>query len=233
MATFEGFPEDTFRFLADLRSPEHNHKPWFDAHRDRYERSWLAPAQALLTALGERIADLSPAPHAVPRVQGGSIMRVNRDVRFSKDKRPYKDHLDLWIWAGEGPSRACPGFGIRITADTVGVGAGKHDLDKDALAALRRRLLEDDDAAGAFADLLDGLRRDGFPTSGQRARPPKGVPADHPRADLLRYDWVWAGNDEPRPAWISGPRAVDELEARARRLWPLVRWLSANVSSRG
>jgi uncharacterized protein (TIGR02453 family) len=106
---FEGFPPEGLAFLAGLA--EHNEKAWFDAHRAEYERGLLEPARDFVDAIGPELEAVHPGIHADPRVNG-SIMRINRDTRFSKDKRPYKTHLDLWFWEGEGPSRMRPGFGF-------------------------------------------------------------------------------------------------------------------------
>ena len=86
------------RFLGKgLRA--HNEKAWFDAHRDDYERVFLAPALAFAEALGPRLRNIELDVNVEPRVNG-SLMRINRDIRFSKDKSPYKDHMDLWFWTG-------------------------------------------------------------------------------------------------------------------------------------
>src|SRR5439155_1012176 len=77
-----------------------------------------------------------PGLRADPRVNG-SILRINRDTRFSNDKRPYKTHLDLWLWEGDGPSRGCSGFFLRLEADRVGYGAGMHHFEKGMLAGYR------------------------------------------------------------------------------------------------
>jgi uncharacterized protein (TIGR02453 family) len=89
---FEGFAPEALRFLADLR--EHNEREWFQAHRDEYESLLLEPARDLVEALGAELGRFTGGVPADPRV-GRSIMRINRDTRFSRDKRPYKDHLDL------------------------------------------------------------------------------------------------------------------------------------------
>ncbi|MEM6991152.1 MAG: DUF2461 family protein, partial [Myxococcota bacterium] len=93
MAKFDGFPKQTLTFLKGLGA--NNDKAWFTAHRADYDNYFMEPAKHFVVALGERLAKSSPGIHAEPKVNG-SIFRINRDVRFSKDKRPYKDHLDLW-----------------------------------------------------------------------------------------------------------------------------------------
>ncbi len=134
MASFTGFDPAALDFLRDLG--EHNDRAWFEAHRADYEGLLLLPARELVIALGERLAAIAPGVNADPRVNG-SILRINRDTRFSNDKRPYKTHLDLWLWEGDGPSRASSGFFLRLEADRVGYGAGMHHFEKGMLAAYR------------------------------------------------------------------------------------------------
>jgi uncharacterized protein (TIGR02453 family) len=126
MTAFDGFPPETIRFLRELRV--NNRKDWFDAHRVDYEAYWVAPAKAFVVAAGQLLAELAPQIRAEPRVLG-SIFRINRDTRFSRDQRPYKDHLDVWFWEGER-RRAVSGFFARLTPEHLGVGASCHGLDK-------------------------------------------------------------------------------------------------------
>src|SRR5215213_5040596 len=111
MSAFGGFPPETISFLRELRV--NNRREWLDAHRDDYEAYWLGPAKAFVVAAGRLLAELAPQIRAEPRVLG-SILRINRDSRFSRDPSPYKDHLDVWFWEGER-RRAVSGFFARLT----------------------------------------------------------------------------------------------------------------------
>jgi len=82
-----GFPDGTFRFLRGI--PCDNSKQWFEAHRADYDQFYVAPAKALLAALGPRLQKISPTVRFEPSVSG-SLFRINRDVRFAKDKSPEK-----------------------------------------------------------------------------------------------------------------------------------------------
>src|SRR5215216_5284663 len=120
------FPPDTLTFLDELRA--HNDKQWFEANRSRYEAAYVAPAKAFVEAAGPHLQDIVPGIRAEPNVLG-SIFRINRDTRFSPDKRPYKDHLDLWFWEGERKS-AVSGLFLRVSPDGVVIGAGAHAFPK-------------------------------------------------------------------------------------------------------
>ena len=95
---FTGFPDGTLKFLRGLR--KNNTKTWFDAHRSDYDNFYVAPAKSFVEAIGVRLKRIAPAIVAEPIING-SIFRINRNVRFSNDKRPYKDHLDFSFWEGE------------------------------------------------------------------------------------------------------------------------------------
>ena len=95
---FTGFSKDTIAFLRELE--KNNTKVFFDANKARFEKVWVEPAMALVMAVGPALQKRTPAISFEPRI-GGSLMRMNRDVRFSKDKSPYKTHLDLFFWEGE------------------------------------------------------------------------------------------------------------------------------------
>jgi uncharacterized protein (TIGR02453 family) len=137
--TFAGFPRETLRFLAGIRA--HNDKAWFEAHRDDYQTFFLAPAMAFADALAPKLRKIEPDVNVEPRVNG-SIMRINRDVRFSKDKSPYKDHLDMWFWTGDRKGWDSSGFFFRLTPDGLLLGAGMHGFMPEVLPRYRAAVLD-------------------------------------------------------------------------------------------
>ena len=105
MTTFTGFPQDGLQFLAELE--ENNERPWFEANKARFEEGLLQPAVAFVEIIGKRLQEeISAGIQYDPRTNGsGSLMRIYRDTRFSKDKTPYKTHLDGLFWSGEEVQR--------------------------------------------------------------------------------------------------------------------------------
>ena len=97
LTMFPGFPRQLPEFMSALAG--NNSKPWFDAHRDDYERHYLGAATDFIQALGPRLGDVAPALSAEPKINR-SIRRINRDTRFAKDKTPYKTQLHLTFWLG-------------------------------------------------------------------------------------------------------------------------------------
>lgn len=105
------FTDATFRFLGDLA--RNNAKDWFEANRDRYEAHWKAPAIAFIREIAPRMAALDPPLKAEAKING-SLRRINRDVRFSKDKSPYSPSLHMVFWSGDHPNRS-PGMHVVLT----------------------------------------------------------------------------------------------------------------------
>ncbi|MCI0571315.1 MAG: DUF2461 domain-containing protein [Myxococcaceae bacterium] len=220
---FSGFPEGTFKFLRGIA--QHNTREWFEDHREDYEQFYVEPAKAFVTALGPRLKKLSKSIHFEPKVNG-SIFRINRDVRFSKDKRPYKTHLDLWFWEGEHRGWDAPGFFFRMSADTLTLGAGMHQFGKEALAAYREAVL-DSRKGRALAALVDEVKGSGPYEIGGATRKtvPRGFDARHERAGLLLHEGLWAGLEGRIPPEARSERFVDSCEKHFAALAPINRWL--------
>jgi uncharacterized protein (TIGR02453 family) len=215
------FPVETIDFLTALRG--HNDRAWFDAHRADYERWYVMPAKAFVVAAGERLRAIAPDVVAEPRVLG-SIFRINRDTRFSPDKRPYKDHIDLWFWEGERRG-AVSGFFLRVSPHLVGVGAGCHGFGKERIARYRQAVLDPVNGP-TLAGLVASLPYD---VGGERyAKVPRGLPADAPAAELLRHDALYVHVDEPGSLAVSDD-LLDTCDRHWRRLAPLHRWLVDHV----
>ena len=225
---FTGFPAEGLGFLAELK--EHNDKAWFEAHRATFESALVAPGRALVTELGERLQrEVSPALRVEPKI-GGSIMRQHRDIRFSKDKSPYKTYFGLWFWDGEERSSTRPGFYLGFSAEELTLGAGKHGFEDEQLKAYREAVM-DERRGAALANIVANVRAQGsYEIGGQTYKKvPAQYESDHPRADLLKHTGLHAELREPAGARLHGPQLVDYVMEHYRRLAPLVVWLGANV----
>ncbi len=226
MSDFAGFPKQTPTFLRNLAN--HNDKAWFDDHRREYEQLWMEPAKDFVVAAGEALTRIAPKIKAEPKVNG-SIFRINRDIRFSADKRPYKDHLDFWFWEGERKS-AVSGFFLRITPKTLGIGVGAHSFDKDRLATFRNAIA-DPVVGPALAKTVKSMERKGYEVEGEHyKRVPSGYEvADATRQRLLRHAALWIGEDRKIPPELHEPGFVKYVVAEWKRMAPLHRWLVDHV----
>lgn len=216
----------TLGFLEALA--DNNDKTWFDAHRSDYDAHFIAPARALVSALEGPLQELCPQLHAVPKVNG-SMMRIHRDTRFSKDKTPYKTHLDLMFWQGTGRGRECPALYFRLEPGGAHVGGGKHGFDKTQLPRFRDAVAGD--RGEELQSLLAQLQSAGYTVGGAHyKRVPRGYDAEHPRAELLKYNGVHAFT-VLSPDVAFGDGAVDLLMAHYRTVHPLVDWLADVLES--
>jgi uncharacterized protein (TIGR02453 family) len=230
MTTFTGFDPAAFGFLRDLQ--DHNDRAWFHEHEDVYKQHLLEPARAFVVAMGERLAALSPGVHADPRVNG-SILRIARDTRFSADPTPYRTHMALWFWEGDGPSRECPGYFMRLDADAVVLGAGMHHFPDRVLAEYRRAVDAGDRGAELERAVRAAVRAGAQLGRAQWKRVPAPYPADHPRADLLRQGGLVAATTHPLPAEAHGPDFPAWCAKRWKPLRPLQTWVAGVAAAAG
>jgi uncharacterized protein (TIGR02453 family) len=214
-ASFPGFPADAVDFLRELDA--NNRRDWFTANKSRYEQSLKAPAEGFAAQLGERLALLSGFE------QQAKVYRIYRDVRFSKDKRPYKPWLHIGFTAlrNAGPTA---GWFFALEKDGQKFGAGSFMFDKPGLERFRQRL--DSPAGTRFDEVMQGLRANGIRVGEpELKRVPRGYPADHPCAEWLRYKGISVWVDETDTAPLLGPGALDHCIAQFTRLKPFYDWL--------
>lgn len=218
------FTSKTFEFLTDLAA--NNEKAWFEANRERYEAHWRGAALDFIAGISDHMASLDPPLRAEPKLNG-SLRRINRDVRFSKDKSPYSGRLHMVFWTGGHPNRS-PGVHFVLSPDGVGFGAGQWGIEPKALQVLRERIVDvrDGDALINALEQAEGVGcRMGEP---DLARLPKGYSADGRREELLRYKgFVARTHEKSAPkSRIIGPKGVDWVMETTEALMPLIRWLS-------
>lgn len=228
MADFTGFLQQTFAFLAGIAT--NNEKDWFEANRTLYEAGYVGPGKAFVEAMGPRLRALSPDVQFEPRVNG-SISRINRDTRFSRDKRPYKDHLDLWFWHGDKRGWAQPGFFMRLTADAVWLGSGMHHFEGEALVRYRDAVV-DTHSGEALEAAIGAVEAAGDYAIGSMARKqvPRGYDRDGPRARYLLWEGLPAMARMPADAAREADFA-DRAFAHFRNTWPIGQWLLDEVAT--
>ena len=217
------FTEETFAFLADLEA--NNSKDWFEANRERYETHWKTPAFGFIDLVAEEMGRLQPPLKAEARLNG-SLRRINRDVRFSKDKSPYAPRLHIVFWHGSHPNRS-PGMHFVLTPGGVGYGAGQWAIEPARLKTLRDRIASD---PSGLISALDSAAEVGCRLGKpDLARGPKGYEATGPAMDLLRYKgFVARTHDQTAPrSAVMGDEAKRWALERTNALLPLIRWLAA------
>ena len=186
--TFAGFPLGLLHFLEELSN--HNHRDWFQAHRAQYEEHLLEPSLAFIEAMADPLAKISPYFRAVAKKSGGSLMRIYRDTRFSKDKSPYKTNVGIHFRHETGCDVHAPGFYFHIEPEEVFLGVGTWHPPTPALGKIRRAI---DQKRSDWKRARDAqvFRRRFELTGDTLKRPPKGFDADHPMIeDLKRKDHI-------------------------------------------
>ena len=182
------FTDRTLGFLAELK--RNNDREWFTANKSRYETDVLDPALAFIDALYEPLARVAPRFTAVPKRTGGSLMRVYRDTRFSRDKTPYKTNIGIQFRHELGRDVHAPGFYVHIESGSAFIGAGMWRPASEPLKAIRERI------AARPAEWLratsDARFRRHFELRGETlTRPPRGFDKDHPQVeDIKRKDFI-------------------------------------------
>ena len=219
------FRPEALDFLRRLEA--NNEREWFHAHRDEYDTLLLEPARDFVEAFGALSDRLGEGVDADPRV-GRSIMRINRDTRFARDKRPHKTHLDLWFPQGPGPSRERPGFWFRLTPEQLILGAGMHHFERPALERFREAVA-DPERGAELVRAVDEVRATGGEVGGQTyKRVPAGYDVDERRGELLRHSglYAWVEFVPPPPETHSADFPPFCVE-RYAPLVPVQRWLLA------
>lgn len=209
------FPQAGLDYLSDLA--HNNNTEWFRANKKRYEAELKKPARALVAAVNDELARLSPR-HVTP--PGKAINRINRDIRFSKDKTPY----NVKVWAGfhdaTQPKGAAAGYYFGFDLEGLAVGCGAWRPPKPQIDHLRAHIAANH---GELAQILETL--DMGPLQGEAyKRVPKPWPADHPAGHWLKHKGFHI-RAELDPALITSPDLVPEIARQMARLQPLVEFL--------
>jgi len=182
------FTQDTFDFLSALAA--NNRREWFDEQKANYEALVRTPALNFISAIATDLALISPHFLALPRKAGGALMRVNRDIRFGHDKRPYKTNIGIQFRHEVGKDVHAPGFYLHIEPNDCFVGVGLWRPEANALSKIRDAIVDKGDAWVAARD--NKLFSQKFSLAGNSLiNAPRGYAKDHPLLpDLKRKDFI-------------------------------------------
>ncbi|MCY7396894.1 MAG: DUF2461 domain-containing protein [Nocardioides sp.] len=209
---FTGFPVAALDFFDDLEMD--NTRSFWEAHKDVYVGSVKAPFESLAEALS-------------PEFGVFKVFRPHRDVRFAKDKTPFKTHQGAFV-------RVCDATGwyVELSPRGVRTGAGFYDASGPRLAAFRAAI--DHDRSGPQLEkLLRSLARKGFEVGGDRLKTsPRGYAADHPRIELLRHRSLVLGRSLGFEPVIHTPAVLEIIREDWRTLRPLVSWVAEHCEPR-
>lgn len=215
------FTPELFRFLAQLQ--RNNRRDWFEQNRGRYVEHVRDPMLRFIADFAPRLARISPHFVANPAPMGGSMFRIHRDVRFARDKRPYKTAATARFPHERGKNVHTPGWYLHLGADGVYVGSGIWRPDTPTLTRIRRAIVDRPDA-WKRVKAHRALRAAHEWSGDSLQRPPRGFDPGHPFIeDLKRRDIVtFAVLDETAAC---APRFLDRVTTLCRGSFPLVRFL--------
>jgi uncharacterized protein (TIGR02453 family) len=159
----------------------------------------------------------------VPRI-GGSLYRLNRDIRFSKDKRPYKTHLAALLWEG-GEKHDAPGVYLHVSPDGVIFGGGLYVFEEGRLDRYRKLLQNAASAERLLAAVAAAKDQGLLPEGDKLQKPPRGFDPEGPCAELSKHKGLVVGKTVKCGPWLFGKEALERSEACARAYSPLHAWL--------
>lgn len=202
--SFQGFPVEALDFYEGLESD--NTKTYWTAHKQIYDECVRAP----LVALCEELE---------PEFGGVRLFRPYNDLRFARDRNPYKEHQGAVV--GD--------HYLHVSAAGLFAATGYHQMAADQVEQYRKAV--DDNRTGRKLERLVGeIRAKGYTVSGDALKTrPRDYPADHPRIDLLRHKGLAAWVEFGSPPWLHTAEATDHVAQAWREMAPLTRWLDANV----
>ena len=205
MTGFSGIPVAALDFYDDLEVD--NTKSFWAAHKDTYETAVRGPMSALARALEDEFG-------------AAKVFRPYRDVRFAKDKTPYKTHQGVFI-----PRGPATGFYVEVAAPGVRVGVGFYEASGPRLARIREAMA-DDRRGTELERVLATLAETGWTVGGEKLKTsPRGYDADHPRIELLRHKSLTLGKSYGFDPVIHTPELLDRVREDWREALPFVDWV--------
>ena len=213
-------PRELFAFLAELR--RHNNREWFNENKDRYLSEVRDPALVFVAGLAPGLGAISRHISVDPRPSGGSMMRIYRDTRFSRDKTPYKTNVGIHFGLKAPRDFDAPGYYLHLEPGHVFMGAGIWHPDADALRMIREAIVRD--PRGWKQASRVGL------SHGEVAlkRPPRGFDPEHPLIDDIKRLSFTTGAEFTQQQACAPDFAVRYVTA-CRRASPLMRFLARAI----
>ena len=227
MAATAHFTPALFAFLRELKA--NNDRDWFQGNKDRYERDVRGPMLQFIADFATPLRKISPQFVADPRPQGGSMFRIFRDVRFSKDKSPYKTAASAQFRHAHGRDVHCPGFYLHMEPDQCFMGAGIWHPDSKTLGRIREALIDD---SKAWKRAIGGKAfRQLCTLSGESlTRPPRGFDPDHALIEeIKRKDFVSHARFTEQEA--CAPDFMNRFVSACRANGPFIKFLTEAVGA--
>lgn len=215
------FDRGLFDFLDGLR--RNNKRDWFQKNKERFELDVKEPFLDFISDAGPRLRKISPNIVADPRPVGGSLFRIYRDVRFSKDKSPYKTHAGAHFQLG-GKGTHGPGYYFHLEPGQCFVAGGIWMPDPEALQLIRQRIADKP---------ADWKKAGGGLDHGEEAlkRPPRGFDADHPMIEDIKRK-SFTGSRKLSNKQVLADDLMDSFISSCKEIAPLMKFLASATGTR-
>ncbi len=223
---FEGFPADFFKFFRELS--KNNDRDWFAANKQRFKDSVQVPISAFISAMDPRLNKLTDCFITDPRPNGGSMFRIYRDVRFSHDKKPFKEHAACHFRHISGKDAHAPGYYMHFEPGNVFFGGGIWTPPTPVLTKIRNAIVDNAGEwksltrSASFKKRFGELRGDGL------KRAPVGFDPDHPMIDDLRRKSFFV-MQEADEATARSAKFATEVEKAFKAMTPFMEFLTEAV----
>ena len=225
-STLKDFPKRSAAYLNKLS--KNNNREWFEANRDLYNSDLLEPCAQFVVEMGDRLQDIDPDIVAIPKVDK-SIFRLHRDVRFSKDKTPYKTNAGLYFWNGKMKKMDASGFYFHLEPKLFGVGLGIYMFPPHLLKKYRD-IVSNSLAAKELHQIIRALEKKGYTIGGKKyKKTPKGYDGNTLYPGYLLYDGIYAWYESDDFKKIDGGKAVNVIFKIFKDMLPLHKWLVRNL----
>lgn len=225
-STLKDFPKRTSAYLNKLS--KNNNREWFEANRDLYNSDFLEPAVQFVFEMGDKLQDIDPDIVAIPKVDK-SIFRLHRDVRFSKDKTPYKTNAGLYFWNGKVKKMEASGFYFHLEPKLFGVGLGIYMFPTHLLKKYRD-VVSNSTSAKELHQIVRTLEKKGFSIGGKKyKKTPKGYDPNTQYPGYLLFDGIYAWFESDNIKFISDGKAVNTIFKIFKDMLPLHKWLIKNL----
>ena len=224
-ARYASFKSETIAFLRELKA--NNNRDWFNENKPRYEELVLDVALNFIQSMHDPLLKIAPHFTAIPKRMGGSLMRVYRDTRFSKNKTPYKTNIGIQFRHEQARDVHAPGFYVHIDPDSVFLGAGMWRPAPEALLGIRERITYKQ--AEWSRVCAEAKFKKQFSLGGEKlTRPPRGFDKDHPLIeDIKRKDFIAVKNLTLEDALQ--PKFQQKVETAFKAATPYMRFLCKAV----
>ncbi|MGB5288568.1 MAG: DUF2461 domain-containing protein [Ignavibacteriaceae bacterium] len=224
--TLKDFPKKTTAYLKKLS--KNNNREWFEANRDLYNSDFLEPCIQFIVEMGDRLTDLDPDIVAIPKIDK-SIFRLHRDVRFSKDKTPYKTNAGLYFWNGKVKKMEASGFYFHLEPKLFGVGLGIYMFPPHLLKKYRN-VVSDPSSVKELHRIVRSLEKKGYSIGGKKYKKiPKGYDPNTLYPGYLLYEGIYAWYEGKDFKKIDGGKAVNFIFKIFKDMLPLHKWLIKNI----